>query len=137
MTITARTPAHTITAAGIVGVLANCADAIAAPVRQPTAIDRAIADMEASAAASYDAGIERGARLMVAEPHRIPRAVYGISAAMEWPTAKPTIAVLADCREFIRSETERGRDGHYSFDMHRLTALRQAETALVMMLGGA
>jgi hypothetical protein len=133
MSLPTPTPSLALTAAGIIGALSPLRDA---PVRTPTAIDRAIADMEASAAASYDAGIERGAHHMVAEPFRIPRAVYGISAAMEWPTAKSTIAVLADCREFIRSETERGRDGHYTFDMHRLTALRQAESALVKLLGG-
>jgi hypothetical protein len=130
--------ARELTASGLLSALHGVAGTIgkapAAPRRD--VIGEWLAEMPKRVAAAYDATIEHGASLLVAEPHRIPRAVYGLGAAMEWPTTKTTVAVLADCREFIRSETDRGRDGYYTFDMHRLTALRQAESALVKLLGG-
>ncbi len=79
---------------------------------------------------------ERGVAILIREPYRIPRSVYGISAALEWPCGKSMVELLADCREFLRCQEEQARENHWLYDHNRLIALQQAEAALIRMLGG-
>jgi hypothetical protein len=105
--------------------------------RGPDVIDLAIADMDARAASSLAIVIAAGSALMIAQPWRITRAVYGIAAESIWPPQAGMDArdVLAVCREKIAGEIERGREGHWSHDGNRLVALRQAEAALLVLIG--
>ena len=72
---------------------------------------------------------------MVRAPWRIARAVYPWLPA-HWPVANKTASdVMADCRTYI--DRERARAGHWSHDLNRLIALRQAEAALARLIQGS
>jgi hypothetical protein len=79
--------------------------------------------------------IAQGAARMVAQPWRIARAVYGGLVLAEWPyRGRSATEVLADCSRAIRAEEARGRAGHWTHDVNRLVALRQAEDALLAII---
>jgi hypothetical protein len=89
-------------------------------------------------AGTLDKAISTGAGLMLAprQQWRISRAVYGPHFQAIWPprVGATVQSVLHDCRRHIRSETSRGRERHWTFDVNRLIALRQAEQALLTMM---
>lgn len=104
------------------------------PYPIPTLTDVEIAaDIARTTKKVHDLGAER----MKKEPWRITRAVYGehITPAV-WPCDKPATEVLCDCNRLVRAQESKGRSGHWSFDMNRLIALRQAEDALLSMIVG-
>jgi len=107
-------------------------DALQAPDRS-TAVRRPAADgiMRLSADALRSRLFLASARQMASAPWRIARAVYPWRAP-HWPVEDRTHEdVLADCRASIGREI--ARQGHWTHDMNRLIALRQAEAALLLM----
>jgi len=105
-----------------------------APVRL-SAIDRAIAEMHTRAADTLEAVIETGAAMMVRQRWRIIRALRPWEPAM-WQEPTDLEALLAEARERIASQEQAGRAGHCQiFDINRLIAARQAERALMRMIG--
>jgi len=99
--------------------------------------DGLVADMHSRAADTMARVVETGARQAAAEPWRIGKIVYGEA---QWPAVDisgdliPAIDVLADCRTKLAAERERHRTGHWCRDHNRLTALRQAEAALALLV---
>ena len=79
--------------------------------------------------------LAQGTARMVAQPWRIPRAVYGGLSVAEWPyRGRAATEVLADCCRALQAEMARGRAGHWTHDPNRLIALRMAEDALLAII---
>lgn len=90
----------------------------------------------ARAAVAMEANIRRAAirreiseaRLMLREPWRIQRAIYGAGILGPFHANVRRLLSLARRRAFF--ERERGRSGHWTFDANRLLAYRAALLAL-------
>jgi hypothetical protein len=102
-----------------------------------TAIDITLRDLGATfvrwqracddqAARTIPVVVKAGARIMVAEPWRLGRLLHDHDT-------RPLEVLLHECRVRIAGEVTRGREGHWTFDLNRLLALREAELALRFM----
>ena len=94
-------------------------------------------NMQARAAAILDRLIDDGARLAASQPWRIGKIIRGEAV---WPSVEDGEIVtveddLALCRRLLADERERHQAGHWTRDFNRLTALRQAEAALIILRG--
>lgn len=110
--------------------------ALSAMQRRSPAWDATIARMQVRSAETMRRVVESETAQMVSQPWRITRAVYGWQAMCAWPPAPGMVAtdVLAECARLIVGEEARGRAGHWTHDMNRLIALRQAEAALLAII---
>lgn len=110
--------------------------AMSAMQRSSPAWDATIAAMQVRAAETMRRVVESETAQMVSQPWRITRVVYGWQAMSAWPPEPGMTAtdVLAECARLIAGETARGREGHWTHDMNRLIALRQAEAALLAII---
>lgn len=90
--------------------------------------------LEAEAVKAYEWRQEEAVKLLLAQPWRIGRSIYGLAfTEADWaPTGSSTylIEMLTKARSAIRGERKRGKEGHWTFDGARLTGLLQAERAL-------
>ena len=110
--------------------------ALSAMQRGSPAWDAIVARMQVQAAETMRAVVESATAQMVSQPWRITRAADGWQAIQTWPPAPGMTAtdVLAECTRLIAGEVARGREGHWTHDMNRLIALRQAEAALLAII---
>lgn len=101
-----------------------------------TALDTAIAAINAQAPKTIAAIVNDGAAHMVAEPRRIVRLLYPF-APDRWPTEKSPVEILADCRTMIRGELQLARECAWAYSQPKHVALLQAEEALVRLARAA
>jgi hypothetical protein len=98
-----------------------------APPGSPTALEQAVAAMPGRAACAVRHDIKAGARLMLAKPWRIQRALYGDRLG-PLPDRIGELIAHADRRRLLAEEF--GRAGHWTYSFNRHLALRQATLAL-------
>ena len=117
-----------------------------APVRPPDAIDRAIATVpvrtdaviaacrEAESRAALDNAV---IELMLRQKWRITRAIHGPWRTAIWPPCPGATAAseLAVCRRKLAAQEAARRARHYAHDRNVMIGLRQAERALMRMVG--
>ena len=96
-----------------------------------TALANAIAKMERQAPRTIRAIVHTGARMMVREPWRIYRVLYGSAMAPAYPIGAASIEVMLPIADRLEAAAARcGRAGHYAYDFNRHVALKQARLAL-------
>lgn len=96
--------------------------------RTSPALARAAAEMELSIRRASIRREKAEARLMLREPWRIQRAIYGAGVLGPFHASVRRLKSLARRKAFF--ERERGRAGHWTFDANRLIAYRSALLAL-------
>lgn len=78
--------------------------------------------------------VETGAALMVNQRWRIVRAIHPYAPSY-WPVPDADMTDLLDeCACKLASMEAAARTGHYTYDINRHIALRQAERALLTMI---
>lgn len=87
-------------------------------------LDRAIAAMPTRARVAVRGPVNVGARIFVKQPWRFGRLFLA-------PDTRPLAGLIRECRQKIDSEV--ARRAHWTFDLNRLIALRQAMLALRYM----
>lgn len=99
--------------------------------RTSPALERAAEQMSAAIRRAAIIREKDGARIMLREPFRIQRAIYGETIYGEFHARIGRLKALAKRR--VEAMQRMGKAGHWTFDANRLVACREAYLALRVM----
>lgn len=99
--------------------------------RTSPALERATEQMSVAIRRAAIMREKEGARIMLNEPFRIQRAIYGETIYGEFHARIGRLKALAKRR--VEAMQRLGKAGHWTFDANRLVACREAYLALRVM----